>query len=117
MSLYHDSRVRERSRGVGGPTALPKQLRMIAVVFVAGALAMALLGVVPPEDGVRFAVIVLVAYTTLVVVARMLARFGRLTRAPRRRRRRERAGELAGPAFMERAARELLESPPKCECH
>ena len=54
MSLYHDSRMREQGRGVGGPTALPKQLRAIVVVLVVGALLMALFGVVSAEGGVRF---------------------------------------------------------------
>ena len=104
MSLYHDSRM--RGRGVGGPTALPKQLRVIAVVLVVGALAMALLGIVSAEGGVRFALIVLVAYAAVVVVARVLEPFGRLARAPRRRRR-GRAGDVSGAVFVERAAREL----------
>ena len=105
MSLYNDSRM--RGRGVGGPTALPKQLRVIAVLLVVGALAMALLGIVSAEGGVRFALIVLVAYAAFVVVARVLEPFGRLARAPRRKRRAGRAGEVSGPAFVERAAREL----------
>ncbi len=105
MSLYPDSQTRER--GVGGPTALPMQLRVIAVVLVVGALAMALLGVVSSEGGVRFALIVLVAYAAVVVVARVLSPFGRLARAPRRRHRRGEARDLSGPVFVERAAREL----------
>ncbi len=105
MSLYSDSRMREQGRGAVGPTALPKQLRAIAVVVVAGGLLMALLGVVSPEGGVRFALVVLVAYAAIVVVRRVLEPFGRLARAPRRRR--AQAGEVAGPAFVERAAREL----------
>ncbi len=76
MSLFHDSQMREQGRGVGGATALPKQLRAIAMVVVLGALVMALLGVVSPEGGVRFALIVLVAYAAFVVVARVLAPFG-----------------------------------------
>ena len=107
MSLFHDSQMREQGRGVGGATALPKQLRAIAMVVVLGALVMALLGVVSPEGGVRFALIVLVAYAAYVVVTLVLAPFGRLTRAPRRRRRRGQGGESAGPAFVERAVREL----------
>lgn len=107
MSLLHDSQMREQGRGVGGSTALPMQLRVIAGVVVLGAVALALLGVVSTESGVRFALIVLVAYAAFIVVARVLAPFGRLARAPRRRRRRRQATELAGPAFVERAAREL----------
>jgi hypothetical protein len=106
MSLYHDSRMREQGRGAGGPTGLPMQLRAIAVVLVVGALLLALLGVVSAEGGVRFALIVLVAYAAVVVVTRVLSPFGRLARAPRRRRRWQ-AGEVARPAFVERAAREL----------
>jgi hypothetical protein len=104
VSLYSDSRMREQGLGAVGPTALPKQLRAIAVVVVAGGLLMTLLGVVSPEGGVRFALVVLVAYAAIVVVRRVLEPFGRLARAPRRRRA---AGEVAGPAFVERAAREL----------
>lgn len=107
MSIYSDVQTRERGRGVGGPTALPKQLRVIAVVLVVGALAMALLGVVSSEGGVRFALIVLVAYAAVVVVTRALSPFGRLARAPRWRRRAGRAGEVAGPVFVVRASREL----------
>ncbi len=106
MSMYSDMQTRERGRGVGGPTALPKQLRVIAVVLVVGALAMALLGVVSTEGGVRFALIVLVAYAAVVVVTRVLSPFGRLARAPRRRRRGH-ARDVSGPLFVERAAREL----------
>jgi len=106
VSLYHDSRMREQGRGVGGPTALPRQLRAIAAVLVVGALLMALLGVVSPEGGVRFALVVLVAYAAFVVVTRVLEPFGHLARAPRRRLRGE-ASEVSGPAFVERAAREL----------
>ena len=106
MSLYDDSRMREQGRGAGGPTGLPMQLRAIAVVLVVGALLLALLGVVSAEGGVRFALIVLVAYAAVVVVTRVLSPFGRLARAPRRRRRWQ-AGEVARPAFVERAAREL----------
>jgi hypothetical protein len=107
MSLYHDSRMREQGRGVGGPTALPKQLRAIVVVLVVGALLMALFGVVSTEGGVRFALIVLVAYAAVAVVTRVLAPFGRLARVPRRRRRRGATRDIVGPAFVERAAREL----------
>lgn len=107
MSLYHDSRMREHGRGVGGPTVLPKQLRVIAVVIVLGALLMALLGVVSPEGGVRFALVVLVAYAAVVAVTRVLEPFGRLARAPRRKRRRRQTRAGSGPAFVERAAREL----------
>ena len=107
MSLYHDSRMRERGRGVGGPSALPKQVRVIAVVLVVGALLMALLGVVSPGGGVRFALVVLVAYAAVVVVTRVLEPFGRLVRAPRRRRRRGQARAVLGPAFVERATRDL----------
>ena len=107
MSLYHDSRMRERGRGIGGPTALPKQLRVIAVVLVLGVLAMALLGVVSPGGGVRFALTALVAYAAVIVVTRVLEPFGRLARASRRRRRRGQARAVVGPAFVERAAREL----------
>ena len=106
MSLYHDSRMRERGRGIGGPTALPKQLRVIAVVLVLGVLAMALLGVVSPGGGVRFALTALVAYAAVIVVTRVLEPFGRLARASRRRRRRGQARAVLGPAFVERAARE-----------
>ena len=97
--MYSDMQTRERGRGVGGPTALPKQLRVIAVVLVVGALAMALLGVVSSEGGVRFALIVLVAYAAVVVVTRVLSPFGRLARAPRRRRRGH-AREVSGPLFV-----------------
>jgi hypothetical protein len=107
MSMYSDMQTRERGRGVRGPTALPKQLRVIAVVLVVGALAMALLGVVSTEGAVRFAFVVLVAYAAVMAVARVLAPFGRLTRAPRRRRRRGQARDVSGPLFVERAAREL----------
>jgi hypothetical protein len=106
MSMYSDMQTRERGRGVGGPTALPKQLRAIAAVLIVGALAMALVGIVSSEGGVRFALIVLVAYAAVVVVTRVLSPFGRLARAPRRRRRWQ-AGEVPGPAFVGRAAREL----------
>ena len=104
--LYHDSQMRERGRGVGGPSALPNQLRVIALVLVLGALLMALLGVVSPVGGVRFALIVLVAYVAFVVVARALEPFGHLARAPRRRGRRS-TNAPAWPVFVERAAREL----------
>jgi hypothetical protein len=107
MSMYSDMQTREQGRGVGSPTALPKQLRVIAAVLVLGALAMALLGVVSTEGGVRFALIVLVAYAAVVVVTRVLAPFGRLTRASRRRRRRGQARDVSGLVFVERAAREL----------
>lgn len=106
MSMYSDMQMRQRGRGTGGATALPTQLRAIALVLVVGALLMALLGVVPAEGAVRFALIVLIAYAALVVVTRVLSPFGRLARAPRRRRR-GRRGEVVGPAFLERAAREL----------
>jgi hypothetical protein len=107
VSLYSDSRMREQGRGAAGPTALPKQLRAIAVVLVVGALLMALLGVVSPEGGVRFALVVLVAFAAVVVVGRVLEPFGRLARAPRRSRNRGQASEVSGPAFVERAARDL----------
>jgi hypothetical protein len=99
--------MRERGRGVGGPTALPKQLRAIVVVLVAGALLMALLGVVAPEGGIRFALLVLVAYAAFLIVGRVLEPFGHLRRAPRGRRRGGQSEGVAGPAFVERAAREL----------
>ena len=107
MSLYHDSRMREQGRGAGGPTGLPMQLRAIAVVLVVGALLLALLGVVSAEGGVRFALVVLLDYAAVVVVTRVLSPFGRLARAPRRRRRRGATRDVAGPAFVERASREL----------
>jgi hypothetical protein len=106
MSMYSDSRMREQGRGVEGHTALPTQLRAIVVVLVVGALLMALLGVVSAEDGVRFALVVVVAYAAVVVVTRVLEPFGYLARAPRRRRA-ARARDVSGPAFVERAAREL----------
>jgi hypothetical protein len=96
-----------RRSDVGGQPTLTKQLRVIAVVLVIGAIAMALLGVVSTEGGVRFALILLVAYVAFVVAERVLAPFGRLARAPRRRTRRRNAGAYWGPAFVERAAREL----------
>jgi hypothetical protein len=105
--LYHDSQMRERGRGVGGPTALPNQIRAIAAVLAAGALLMALLGAVSPEGGVRFALLVVVAYAAFLVVGRTLEPFGYLERAPRGKRRRRQVDGVAGPAFVERAAREL----------
>jgi hypothetical protein len=107
MSMYSDMQMRERGRGVRGPGALQTQLRAIAAVLVAGSVLLALLGVVSAEGGVRFALIVLVAYAAFVVVARVLEPLGRLTRAPRSRRRRKDATNAGGPAFVERAAREL----------
>jgi len=104
--LYHDSQMRERGRGLDSRTALPLQLRAIAGVLVVGALLMALLGVVSVEGGVRFGLIVVVAYAAFLVVGRVLQPFGRLERV-RRRRRRGREDEVSGPVFVERAAREL----------
>ena len=106
MSMYSDMQMRERGRGVRGSGALPTQLRAIAVVLVVGALLMALLGVVSAEGGVRFALVVLVAYAAVAVVTRVLNPFGRLPRAPRRRGRRGATRDVAGPVFVERAARE-----------
>jgi hypothetical protein len=107
QGFTYDTHTRVQRSDVGGQPTLAKQLRVIVVLLAIGALAMALLGVVSVEGGVRFALIVLVAYAAVVVVARVLAPFGRLARAPRRRRLRRRSSEVAGPAFVERAAREL----------
>lgn len=107
MSVDSDPRLRETRGGAGGQDGLPLHLRAIVVVVVVGALLMALLGVVAPAGGVRFALVVVVAYAAFLVVGRALGPFGRLTRAPRRRLRRGQATEFAAPAFVERTAREL----------
>ena len=106
MSLYHDSRMREQGRGVGGPTALPRQLRAIAVVLVVGALRWRCSGSSRRRAGCG-----LRCRARRVrggrgrgsgVGAVRASGAGASAEAPRGQ-----AGEVSGPAFVERAAREL----------
>ena len=78
---------------------------MIVAVVVVGALLMALLGVVSTEGGVRFALVILVAYTAVVVVSRVLEPYGRVVRASRQKQ--TRTADVAGLVFVERAARQV----------
>jgi hypothetical protein len=80
-------------------------VRRLVLFATIVAIAVIVLGILSPVEAVRLYVLGITALAGAVVVRRTLFRFGRLERAPRRRRPVTEAAEV--PPFFERAQRRI----------